>query len=308
MLPLFKALADNTRLRLIAILDRGEFTVQELVDILSMGQSRVSRHLKILAEAGIIDVKREGTWAYYRLEPSSALFNAQLPLLRRHFPELEGASADSERITTVLAERRQRSQAFFEQHAKEWDRLVNDLLPTPDYLATLLETLEEYGLLVEIGIGTGTLLADLSRISSRVIGVDHAPAMLQLARERLSERNLQNVELRLGEMEHLPLESAEADVALLNMVLHHAASPETVLNEVARVLRPGGRLLIFDLRRHHEEWVRDKLADQWLGFECEELVEWCQCAGFGRSECHVIGGVTGQHSVLWLDAYKTQEI
>ena len=304
MLALFKALADNTRLRLIAILDRGEFTVQELVEILDMGQSRVSRHLKILSEVGVVSVKREGTWAYYRLDPCNKLFRDQLPIIREHLSLLDGGAGDRTRITSLLAGRRKRSQEFFDQNANQWDRLVHDLLPTPDYQASLLGQLKACSTLVEIGVGTGALLADLSLKAGKVIGIDHAPAMLQAARERVLGQGVSNVELRLGEMEHLPLESSGADVVLLNMVLHHAASPETVLNEVARILRPDGHLLIFDLQRHHQEWVREKLADQWLGFESSELMSWCLNAGFTQPDCRILDGESTQHSVLQVSAHK----
>mgnify|MGYP002397388447 CR=1 FL=1 len=304
MLSLFKSLADNTRLRLIAILDQGEFTVQELVEILVMGQSRVSRHLKILAEAGVVSVKREGTWGYYRLDPSNQLFRDLLPLLREQFAGLDGAQVDAANMTEVMAERRQRSQLFFEQHASDWDHLVHLLLPTPDYQVPMIEALDCCAVLVEIGVGTGRLLPVLSRKAQRVIGIDHAPAMLQAARERVAESCLLNVELRLGEMEHLPLESAAVDVALLNMVLHHAASPEEVLHEVARVLRPGGRLMVVDLFQHQQEWAREKLADQWLGFAGDELIQWCRNAGFVEPDYSIIEADDDQYSVLQLNATK----
>jgi len=305
LLPLFKALADNTRLRLIAILDRGEFTVQELVGILQMGQSRISRHLKILTEAGVISVKREGTWAYYRLDPQNSYFRSQLPELRDMFYEIEDAERDSAYVNEILAQRSDRSQKFFQQHAHEWDRLARELLPTPDYFPQLYESLPSGELLIEIGVGTGSMLRDLSCITRSVIGVDHSPAMLQAAGERVASDGLGNIDLRLGEMEHLPVENNVADVVLLHMVLHHAASPEAVIAEVQRVLRASGRVFIVDLLRHRHEWVRERLADQWLGFECSELEQWCRTCGLNDIRYQVTEGTSGQSSVVQLEAVKT---
>jgi len=305
MLDFYKALADPTRLRLIAILDRGEFTVQELVEILAMGQSRVSRHLKILLEAGILMVKREGTWAYYRLAIASSPLSQQLPLLRESFAGQDQVGRDVQAAAGVLAHRRRRSQAFFDRHAHQWDHLVRELLPTPDYREQLLAAVPPCETLVEVGVGTGSLLEPLSRRARAVIGVDHSPAMLQAARDALRVATLVNVDLRLGEMEHLPLESSVADVVLLNMVLHHAASPEAVIDEMARVLRPGGRLLVVDLLRHQSEWVREKLADQWLGFTCDEVCDWSRRAGFPSPSCDVVSGLKGSYAVFQLVADRT---
>jgi len=302
MLDFFKALADPTRLRLVAILDRGEFTVQELVEILAMGQSRVSRHLKILLDAGVLGVKREGTWAYYRLATANPLLNSQLPMLREYFAKHDSNHRDAQAAAGILAHRRQRSQSFFDRHARQWDRLARELLPTPDYRERLLESIPRCETLVEVGVGTGSLLEPLSHKAQTVIGVDHSPAMLQTAREVANTAGLKNVDLRLGEMEHLPLEASTADVVLLNMVLHHAPSPEAVINEMSRVLNPGGRLLVVDLLRHQSEWVREKLADQWLGFTCDEVTVWSRQSGLSSTSCTVYPGQGGDYEVFQLTA------
>lgn len=298
MLDLFKALADPTRLRLLNILQQGEFTVQELLSILQMGQSRISRHLKILLEAGLLSVKREGTWAYYRLQPTAPLCQQLLPLLDPEFGQLPEAQADREAVVSVLAARRVRSQLFFDRHARDWDRLSRQLLPTPHYLERLLKCLPPSHCLLEVGVGTGGLLEGLGTRSERVIGVDHAPAMLAAARQRLEEAGLSHVELRLGEMEHLPLESASVDTAVLNMVLHHAPDPLTVLRELFRVLQPGGLLLIADLVRHQQEWVREQLADQWLGFTADELRDWGAQLGFSELLSEVLPGAKQEYAIM----------
>jgi ArsR family transcriptional regulator len=298
MLELFKSLADPTRLRLLNILQQGEFTVQELLEILRMGQSRISRHLKILLEAGLLSVKREGTWAYYRLSPTAPLGERLLPLLKPELGQLIEADADRASVINVLAARRERSQLFFDRHARDWDQLARQLLPTPNYAERLLACLSQSNCLLEIGVGTGKLLESLSRKSERVIGVDHAPAMLVRARQRLEEAGLRNTDLRLGEMEHLPLESESVDTAVLNMVLHHASDPLTVLREIFRVLLPGGLLLIADLLRHQDEWMREKLADQWLGFTEDELLGWGMQAGYTKVFSESLAGAKSEYGVM----------
>ncbi len=304
MLHLFKALADQTRLRLIAILQLGEFTVQELVQVLGMGQSRISRHLKILLDAGVVRVKREGTWAYYRLQVDDSLFAEMQSLLTSRLPDLENYQLDRTALTEVLAARRQRSQVFFEHHSRQWDRMARELLPTPDYLPILLAELGKCDKLLEVGVGTGKLLSQLCASCNLLTGVDHSPAMLAAARELVAEQGLKNIELRLGQMECLPVPAASVDAALINMALHHASEPQHVLAELARVLRPSGLLLLSDLRSHEQEWVRDKLADQWLGFQPADLSSWCEAAGLRVKTCQTLTGQTGDYPVVLVTAIK----
>lgn len=302
LLLLLKALADENRLRLAAVLARGEFTVQELTAILAQGQSRISHHLKALAEARVVTVKRQGTWGYYRLDDSNPLFNELRPALERRFVELSAHPADLLRLAKVLDERQRKSRAFFDEHARQWDDLVGRLLPLPDYRERLLALLPADGILVEIGSGTGALLADLSRRATRLIAIDHSPAMLELARQRVASEGLSNVELRLGEMSHLPLADGLVRGVVLNMVLHHAADPPTVLREIRRVLASGGVLVLADLARHEREAAREELADQWLGFEEGELIGWLSTAGFTRIHSERVVPAAGEEPVLLLRA------
>ncbi len=302
MLQTLKSLADPSRLRLTAILLRGEFTVQELTRIMGTGQSRVSHHLKALTEAGVLAVKRQGTWNYYRAGGDSPFFAAIRPALEQGLADLPHREEDLTAVAQILEERRDRSREFFDRHARQWDDLARTLLPAPDYREILLSRLPQGKSVVEIGLGTGGLLPALAARSATVIGVDHSPAMLDEARRRLTEENVSGVELRLGEMTHLPLTDRSADCAVLAMVLHHAADPQAVLGEIKRVLVPGGLLLVADLARHEREWVRERLADQWLGFDEEELTAWLTAAGFVQIDCRRIAGSVGQESVLVLTA------
>lgn len=303
MLDQLKALADATRLRLVAILLSGEFTVQELTAILRMGQSRISRHLKILAEVGVLSVKRQGTWSYYRAGGEAGFFTAISEVVAQEVRSLPEYGSDMAAVAAVLEQRRRRSQEFFDQHARQWDDLARTLLPVPDYRGQLLAMVPVGGQVVEIGLGTGGLLPALAAKADNVIGVDHSPAMLDEARRRLSTSGLAGIDLRLGEMSHLPLPDRQACCVVVNMVLHHAAEPVAVLQEFNRVLTPGGRLVLADLARHEREWVREQLADQWLGFEEAELRSWLTMAGFDAVAVQQVPPQPGQETVLLLQAH-----
>jgi ArsR family transcriptional regulator len=302
MLNLLKSLADPCRLRLVAVLLRGEFTVQELTRMFGMGQSRISRHLKILTEAGILTVKRQGTWSYYRVGEKNSLFNALLPALEQGLEQLPHRENDLASLAQILEERRRRSLEFFDRHARQWDDLCRSLLPVSEYLDTLVAAVPAGITVLEVGVGTGGLLTELADKNRTVIGVDHSPAMLEEARRRLLASGLSGIELRLGEMTHLPLPNESVGCVVANMVLHHAPDPAAVLGEIRRVLTPGGLLLLADLARHEREWVREQLADQWLGFGEDELSTWLLAAGFPEICCERIEGAAGQEAVLLVRA------
>lgn len=302
MIDVLKALADPCRLRLVAVLLRGEFTVQELTAIMKVGQSKVSWHLKILTDAGLLAVKRQGTWSYYRVGGESRFFAAIRPAVEQGLLELPERGQDLAAVAAVLEGRRLRNQEFFDRHARQWDDLARTLLPVPDYRERLLAHIPAGSTIVEIGIGTGGLLPALAARGGTVIGVDHSPAMLEEARRRLARTGTAAIDLRLGEMSHLPLSDGSAGCAVLNMVLHHAADPAAVLAGIRRVLVPGGLLLLADLARHERESAREQLADQWLGFEEQELTGWLKAAGYKDVVIERIEGESGQEAVLLVKA------
>ncbi|GFO68960.1 ArsR family transcriptional regulator [Geomonas limicola] len=306
MLELFKALADPCRLRLTGVLLAGEFTVQELTRIMGMGQSRISRHLKILTEAGVLAVKRQGTWSYYRAGEDNTFFGAIRLAFERELEQIPERAKDLAALAAVLEERRRKSLEFFEGHARQWDSLSRTLLPVPDYQQRLLELVPQVSRILEIGVGTGALLPELADKAQQVIGVDHSPAMLEEARRRVLAEGQATIELRLGEMTHLPLSDAGAGCVVANMVLHHASQPLAVLQEMARVLEPGGCVVLADLARHEREWAREQLADQWLGFEEAELAEWFGGAGLEQVEMLRVAAQPGQEEVLLVRGRKKQ--
>jgi ArsR family transcriptional regulator len=285
LLPIYKALADESRLRLLRALLQGRFNVNELVRIVAMGQSRVSRHLRLLLDAGLIVVQREGTWAYYEAAPSNGdtCVGAQLDLVRSHASELPHDDSDATRRLECLEQRRQRSSAFHERAAADWTLLRQELFANQSACARVLEVFNNVDCVADLGCGGGELLAGLCERSGHVIGVDGSPAMLDEARRRvalLESSQRMRVELRLGTLEHLPLANAEIDAALLNMVLHHIADPPAVLAEVRRALAPNGRVAVCDLAAHDDEEMRERHGDQWLGFSTEHMQRLLSQAGF----------------------------
>ena len=303
MLSTLKLLADPTRLRLLRILEQGDFTVQDLTAILAMGQSRISRHLKLMASEGLLQVDKQGTWHYYRLAPSNDFFVEIRDAIKSRFNTLINYERDMAGLLKVTDERRRRSRQFFDSHAVDFDGLHETLLDLPDYRRDLFDQVPQGGLIVEIGVGTGRLLPELAKIGDLVIGVDHSPAMIDLAREYAGRVSHGKIDLRLAEMIHLPVESSSVDTVVMNQVLHHAELPIPVLKEINRILKPGGLLLIADLVRHDHDWVRQQLADQWLGFSEQELTAWCSEAKFNNLQFHVVGK-KNQQQVLLLSAIK----
>ncbi len=304
MLSVIKALADPTRLRLVGILEHGEFTVQELVSILNMGQSRISRHLKILVEARICSVERQGTWSYFRMNGGDDFFHSIRPDILERISAIEGHGDDQVGVARILDERRKKSQQFFDQHARQWDKMASDLVPADRYASYILNALDSGHIVVDVGVGTGRLLKELSLASQHVIGIDHSAAMLDEARCRVGEQKLENVELRLGELTHLPVADGIANCAILNMVLHHAANPQDAFAELNRVLEPGGQLIVADLVRHDMEWFQEQMADQWMGFDKKEIDRWLDATGYRLGHYRKIEIDEKRPSVFVLTAEK----
>jgi ArsR family transcriptional regulator len=303
MLRLFKVLADGTRLRLLRILRQGDFTVQDLMQILDMGQSRISRHLKLLSDAGLLQVEKQGTWHYYRLSPDEGIFSELWQSIEPHLNDLEKKDLDASAVLKVMTERRQRSQDFFNRNARDWDRMHVELLSLPNYRKNFTDMVLEGGCVVEIGVGSGGLLPLLAQKADRVVGIDQSPSMVALARETVADCQLgDKVEVRLAEMNHLPFQSGSVRTVVLNQVLHHAERPVEVCMEISRILDQEGLLVVADLTRHEHDWVRDRLADQWLGFTRAELENWLEEAGLRIYSYREVGDNETQQPVMLFSA------
>jgi ArsR family transcriptional regulator len=271
-------LADATRSRLLAVLDRHELTVSELCTALQLPQSTVSRHLRVLADEGWLVSRADGTSRRYQVAPE--LDESARDLWRVVSAQLEdrAIAEDEERVAQLLAQRRTRSQEFFSSASGQWDGVRAELFGDRSDLFGLVSLLPADWTVGDLGCGTGRICAALSPWVRRVIGVDASEEMLRAARARLGEGG--NVELREGPLEALPVADLELDAAVLSLVLHYVAEPAEVIVEAARVLRSGGTLLVIDMMSHAREEYRTRMGHLWQGFSEEELLSMLRSAGF----------------------------
>ena len=274
------ALADPTRGRLLLALEPHELTVTELAVALQLPQSTVSRHLKTLSDEGWVAARADGTSRLYRMTVASLAPDARRLWLavRESISAQPIARHDSTRLRSVLARRRTASQEFFSSAAGRWDSLRAELFGSRVELIALLGLLDEQLSVGDLGCGTGAVAETLAPFVARVVGVDGSRAMLAAARRRL--RDLPNVELRAGDLEALPIGDGELGAALLVLTLHHVPDPAAALAESARVLQPGGRLVVVDMRPHDREEYRREMGHVWLGFSEEQVGAWLAAAGF----------------------------
>ena len=289
----FKTLADSTRVRILALLEREELAVQELMDVLAMTQSRVSRHLGILREAGLLRDRREGTYVFYRFAtPKSGAWSDAWELARRELAGDPAAERDAAALLRVVGARASRIRTFFESVGPEWDglrKIFNDDALRARAIAHLAPP---SWTVCDVGTGTGILAKEVARLGLRVIAVDHSPRMLEAARASLEAEGHAveaeghavgsagaAVELRLGEAQALPLADGEVNAALAHMVLHYVPQPAEALREMARIVKPGGVVVVVDFVHHEAEWMREELEVLWLGFPADEIVRWLGDAG-----------------------------
>jgi ArsR family transcriptional regulator len=272
-------LADATRSRMLLLLERHELMVSELCAILQLPQSTVSRHLKTLSDAGWVSSRRDGTSRFYTLalDDRGPVTRRLWSLLREQVATTPGADQDARRLTSVLARRQTKSQEFFESAAGQWDRLRQDMFGRASHLLALPGLLDAAWVVGDLGCGTGQVAAALAPFVAEVIAVDRSNDMLQAARRRLQAFG--NVDVRRGELEALPIDNGQLDAATLLMVLHHLPDPAAALGEAARVLKPGGRLLICDMLPHDREEYRHQMGHVWLGFDEGQMKKMLAHAG-----------------------------
>ena len=286
---LFKALADPTRLRLLRLLDDAELHVNELVEVLELPQPTVSRHLGVLLRAGIVTRRRDGQWTFYRWNARRDGDAASLgALLRTQLRASPDHARDLQRLESCLEARVRSSRDFFARMAPNWDRLRAGL-DLEGLHGRLLSGLLPGTLdLVDAGTGTGALLPVLAPAARRLIGIDRSGEMLAEAGRRVATENLPGVSLVRADLEALPLADAGVDGVCSLFALHHAARPESVIAELARVVRSGGSVVLCDLVPHGEEWMRTELAHVWLGFPPERVAQWLLSAGLTAVEVQTV--------------------
>ena len=277
---LFRLLGDEARLRVLRVLAgrHGRLNVTELTAVLGIAQSGVSRHLRLLKEAGLVVEERGGGFSFYRLSPAllDGGFGGLWPTLQAQFAEAAhtpAVRADEARVQQVIRLRKEN----FETHGTDraqlvpgrswaaWSRALGLLLP-PVAVA-------------DIACGEGYLAVEAAQWAKRVVGIDRSAEVLKRARALADRRGVKNITWKRGEIEKLPLETGSVDIALLSQALHHAANPARAIAEATRILRPGGHLLVLDLREHDQAWVRDRVGDRWLGFKDDEIEGFLRNAG-----------------------------
>jgi len=274
------ALADQTRSRILLLLDRHELTVGELCAAMQLPQSTVSRHLKILTDEGWLASRAEGTSRRYsmltsKLEPSARRL---WQVVRAQVAESAAGAQDAHRLDAVLSQRRDTKVAFFDSVPVVWDRMRAEQIGQRTDLLALLELLDDRWVIGDLGCGTGHVSEAVAPCVARVIGVDESGPMLTAARRRLAP--FANAELRSGRLEDIPIDDAELDAAVMFLVAHYVADPGVVTRELARVLKPGGRLLIVDLMPHEREEYVLQMGHVWQGLDENQMRDWYEQAGF----------------------------
>ncbi|HUK11186.1 MAG TPA: metalloregulator ArsR/SmtB family transcription factor [Stellaceae bacterium] len=276
-----RAAAESSRLRLLRLCAEGELTVSDLVGVLGQSQPRVSRHLRLLCEAGLLDRFRDGAFVFYRLARRGAgakLARAVLAMV----PDAPLLALDRQRLDALRRARADTASAYFRRNAAQWDKIRSLYVDEREVEAALLALLPEQGMgdLLDVGTGTGRMLELFAPRVEHALGVDLSREMLAVARVNLEHAGLRNCSLRQGDMYQLPLADESFDAAIFHQVLHYAADPVRAIREAARVLQPGGRLVVVDFAPHEVEELRSDAAHLRLGFADDEVVQWCVDAGF----------------------------
>jgi ubiquinone/menaquinone biosynthesis C-methylase UbiE len=279
----FRAMADPTRLRIVSLLRTMELSVGELAQVLGQSQPRVSRHVKILCDAGIAARRKEGSWVF--LGPGSdarvgPLFRA-LDHWREHEGEDHWAVADGARLAAVHADRAAAAERYFAAHADQWDAIRSLHVADSEVETAMAVALSgrPLGRLADVGTGTGRMIELFGSQALTAIGIDRSPEMLRLARAKLSASPLTNWDLRQGDIGALPLPDGSTDTAVLHQVLHYIPTPEAAIAEIARILAPGGQILLADFAPHDREELRDRDAHARLGFSDAQIAGWFKAAG-----------------------------
>ncbi len=319
VLDALKGAAETTRLRILRVLARGELTVSELTQVLAQSQPRISRHLKLLVDAGLVERRREGSWAFFRLAREGFAFRLvafTLDAMRDDAPDLR---RDAERLERVLARRAAAAEAYFRANASEWDRLRAlhaSEAAVEDAARDLLVPASgaRFERLLDLGTGTGRMLAVLADRAEAMVGFDTNQDMLAFARARAEQGGVPgHAELRQGDILALPVEDGGADAAVIHQVLHFLPDPGAALAEAARALAPGGRLLVVDFARHDLEFLREQHAHRRLGFERAEIEGLGDAAGLAPLAYRAIPapaamGAEGLTVSLWLFERRGQGV
>jgi len=292
LLAALRAIAEPTRLRLVVLCARGELTVSELTQILGQSQPRVSRHLKLLCEAGLLDRFREGSWVFYRMSQTGPVSGLARQLVATCDDSDPTMALDLQRLSAIKRQRADLASAYFRENAARWHRIRSlyvDELEVEEALSEIVGAADPRDLL-DIGTGTGRILEILAPRVERALGIDQSREMLSVARVNLEHAGLENASVRLGDMYQLALPDDSFDAVVIHQVLHYADRPAAAIAEAARVLRPTGILVLVDFAPHPLEFLRDEHAHRRLGFSDAEVAEWCRATGLDPSSPRYLPG------------------
>jgi ubiquinone/menaquinone biosynthesis C-methylase UbiE/DNA-binding transcriptional ArsR family regulator len=292
VLTALKAIAEPTRLRLLLLLEQNELTVSELTHILGQSQPRVSRHLKLMAEAGLIERFSEGTWAFFRLAETSPIASLVRELVDLLPEEDDTLVRDHERLEQVKQGRAEQAATYFSENAGRWDEIRSLHSPDTDVEAVMQELVGKHqiGTLLDIGTGTGRMLTLFAERIHKGIGIDLSREMLSVARANLDAEGLGHCQVRQGDMYNLSLSNGAADLVIFHHVLHFADDPAAAVQEASRTLGAGGRIVIVDFAPHALEVLRTEHAHRRLGFSEDEVSGWFHAAGLEEQACRHLEG------------------
>ncbi|HEX4270690.1 MAG TPA: metalloregulator ArsR/SmtB family transcription factor [Rhizomicrobium sp.] len=313
LVSMLRAAGDPTRLRLLLLLRQAELTVSELIEIVGQSQPRVSRHLKLLGEAGLVERFKEGSWVFCRAADRGTGAELGAAIAALADPHLQ--EADKTRLAHVREARAGAAAAYFKANAAQWERIRALHAPEKDVETAIARHLTAHRIenFLDAGTGTGRMLELIATHASRAVGIDVSPDMLAIARDRLLRGNVQNAQVRLADTYRLPFPNGSAgagfDVVLFHQVLHYLDDPGAAVGEAARVMAPGGRLLVADFTPHKEEFLRDEFAHRRLGFSDREVEGWFSAAGLVNAGSETIAPRAPGEKLtvkLWLATAKVR--
>ena len=283
-----RALSDQTRLRIVSLLERDELSVNELQEVTRLGQSRISTHLGLLADCDLVRSRREGKRTFYKLNPQAdSVASEFIQLAIRGAKELADHAGDQINLKRILARRREQAQVYFNQIAGRFDRVYGPGRSWEAFGHLLLRILPPL-VVADLGAGEGLLSELLARRCKKVIAVDNSEKIVAFGAAKAKKNHLKNLEFRQGDLQNPPIEAASVDLVILSQALHHAENPAAALASAAKLLKPGGQILILDLLAHKFEKARELYGDRWLGFAESDLHRWLEAAGFKKIEISVV--------------------
>jgi ArsR family transcriptional regulator len=283
-----RALSDQTRLRIVALLENDELSVNELQEVTRLGQSRISTHLGLLADCELLCSRREGKRSFYKLNPAAdAVAGEFIQLAIRGAKELPEHDSDQINLKRVLHRRREQAQVYFNQVAGRFDRVYGPGRSWQAFGHLLLRILPPI-VVADLGAGEGLLSELLARRCKKVIAVDNSEKIVAFGAAKAKKNGLKNLEFRQGDLQNPPVEAASVDLVILSQALHHAEEPATAIRSAHQILRPGGQIMILDLLTHHFEKAGELYGDRWPGFAESDLQKWLEDAGFKKIEISIV--------------------